>query len=157
MENKIRGLRRTCPRCGTDFAICAACDRLHWYCSPGCSQESRKETLRRAARAYRATEKGRENSRKCQRTYRRRKHQTKKSVSHHSSPPPISPLDKPLQLTFEEDSNALSAPVKAGYTVAVCIVCKRPIHFFLQISDVECRRMRQGRLNRCYLRKPRPK
>ena len=156
MENKIAGLLLSCPRCGADFAICTSCNREHWYCSPECSLASRKETQKRAASAYRKTEKGRETSRKNQRNYRKRKRRREKSVSHHCSPELDLSLDMLPQI-IEEDSNDQSCPTPTVPTVRFCLVCKSPIQFFLQISAGRHRKSRKRSVKRCCHPKLRPR
>ena len=47
-----------CARCQRLVLICRKCDRGNIYCSKLCSQEMRKESLRRSSRKYQASLKG---------------------------------------------------------------------------------------------------
>jgi len=157
MEEKIVGLQRCCPGCGHDFVICTACDRWHWYCSPICRQAARLATLRRAAKAYRDSEKGREASRRNQREYRRRKRQRLKSVSHQSSLPLQMAVDPPPQPISEENSDEKLHRKNTVSAVGACMACRRPVHFLMPIAGFVRRRPRRGGLSRCYLQKLKPR
>ena len=48
-----------CARCETSVTICPSCDRGQRYCSPECSQPTRRESMRKAGQKYRQTAQGR--------------------------------------------------------------------------------------------------
>ena len=66
------GLERICPNCFGTFRSCEHCWRNQKYCSPTCSQEGRRRNRRNTEKRYAATEKGRENRRRRQKTFRNR-------------------------------------------------------------------------------------
>ena len=75
--------QKSCRRCNRPFAICAACDRGHAYCSPGCRAAARQACLRAARRRHRASPEGRLDHRDHQRAYRAR---VRDHSSRHPSP-----------------------------------------------------------------------
>ena len=54
---------RECPKCRSQFFICASCDRGHQYCCRECALAARRETKRRSQRRWRSTELGRQDHR----------------------------------------------------------------------------------------------
>ena len=73
-----------CARCHCQVIICRHCDRGHVYCTNGCAAQARSESLKRAAKRYRSTRRGRHNNADRQRRFRARK---REKVTHQGSPP----------------------------------------------------------------------
>ena len=61
-----------CARCHCPVILCRACDRGHVYCTNGCAQQARKDSLQRAGARYRASRRGRLNNALRQRRFRAR-------------------------------------------------------------------------------------
>lgn len=68
------------PACGQVFFLCLRCDRGHRYCSPACSREARRTTLRAAGHRYQASFDGRVTHAARQARYRER---LRANVTHH--------------------------------------------------------------------------
>ena len=71
-----------CARCHCQVIICRHCDRGNVYCSNGCADEARSDSLRRAAKRYRSTRRGRYNNADRQRRFRARQ---REKVTHQGS------------------------------------------------------------------------
>lgn len=71
-----------CLRCHGQVIVCSHCDRGNRYCSNGCAQSARQETLRRANQKYRSTRRGRFVNALRQQRYR---HQQRQKVTHQGS------------------------------------------------------------------------
>ena len=84
-----------CCRCHAQVIICRRCDRGQRYCTQGCSQSARKDSLKRANKKYQASRKGRFNN--AARQQRFRQHQQQKVTQQCSLqiPPHAVLLDKP--------------------------------------------------------------
>ena len=82
---------RQCPRCHIFFALCPPCARAR-YCSTHCARAARRDGLRRAARTYQRTARGRRLHADRQRRYRERR---ARNVTHQSSthPPPAATVE----------------------------------------------------------------
>ena len=61
-----------CPLCRAHFAVCRSCDHGRLYCSPSCSTEARRASLRAIRRRYRHSAEGRDAHRRQEQ--RRRQH-----------------------------------------------------------------------------------
>ncbi len=72
-----------CARCHCQVIICRYCDRGNVYCTNGCAEHARLTSLRRAAKRYRSTRRGRHNNADRQRRFRARQ---KQIVTHQGSP-----------------------------------------------------------------------
>ena len=71
-----------CPRCRRVVSICRSCDRGNVYCSVECSASARRESIRRASRAYQRAPRGTALHLRRQRRYRER---LKQVVTHQGS------------------------------------------------------------------------
>ena len=72
-----------CARCHCQIILCRYCDRGNVYCANGCADQARSESLRRAAKRYRSTRRGRHNNADRQRRFRARR---REKVTHQGSP-----------------------------------------------------------------------
>ena len=81
-QSDVRSFR--CAFCRCDVVICCDCDRGQRYCSTDCAAGARRAKLKRYARRYRQTPRGRELNAERQARWRRRKGaQRNASVTHH--------------------------------------------------------------------------
>jgi len=71
-----------CCRCHAQVIICRRCDRGQRYCTSGCSQVARQDSLKRANKKYQASRKGRFNNAARQQRFRQRQ---KQKVTHQCS------------------------------------------------------------------------
>jgi hypothetical protein len=71
-----------CARCHCQVILCRRCDRGNVYCTNGCADEARTESLRRAAERYRSTRRGRHTNAERQRRFRARQ---REKVTHQGS------------------------------------------------------------------------
>jgi len=71
-----------CARCHGQVIVCRRCDRGHVYCTRGCADQARTDSLHRAAKRYRSTRRGRHNNADRQRRFRARQ---RKKVTHQGS------------------------------------------------------------------------
>lgn len=62
-----------CARCHRQVRICSHCDRGNRYCSPQCSYQARRDSLRRAGAGYQQTDQGKINHAARQQNYLIRK------------------------------------------------------------------------------------
>jgi hypothetical protein len=58
-----------CDRCHRQVRICSHCDKGNRYCSPQCSYQARRDSLRRAGASYQQTDQGRINHAARQQNY----------------------------------------------------------------------------------------
>ena len=72
-----------CARCHCQVVICRHCDRGNVYCANGCADQARSASLRRAAKRYRSTRRGRHRNADRQRRFRARQ---REKVTHQGSP-----------------------------------------------------------------------
>jgi len=135
------GIRQKCPHCSVIFVLCSGCWKNHRYCTPECSSEARKLSVRNASKNYQATPQGKLNHSSRQNKYRAKlsrahlrepsKENIKNKVTHHTTSPPKdsltspSDLSVPLATTIRKDnsSNTLS-----------CRNCGKPVTHFYQIQ-----------------------
>jgi len=75
-----------CARCHCQVFVCRHCDRGNVYCANGCADHARSASLRRAAKRYCSTRRGRHSNADRQRRFRANK---KQIVTHQGSPPVI--------------------------------------------------------------------
>ena len=73
-----------CARCHCQVILCRYCDRGNVYCATGCADHARTTSLRRAAKRYSATRRGRHSNADRQRRFRARQ---REKVTHQGSPP----------------------------------------------------------------------
>lgn len=72
-----------CRRCRASFVVCRRCDHGRWYCGDECRGAARRAAVAEAGRRYRATDRGRRNGARRQRSHRARK---RDAVTHQGSP-----------------------------------------------------------------------
>ncbi len=75
-----------CGRCHRLVQICRSCDRGNRYCSPRCSDDARRESVRDAGRRYRQTEAARRKNAARQRRYRERRARQRREEGATDSP-----------------------------------------------------------------------
>lgn len=130
-DSASHGYFKICPSCGTRFLVCVRCDRGHRYCSESCKDAGRKSTYRRASKTYQASDNGRINHRKRQKTYRKNRH-LKENVTQHSSPTTQKDL-KRKPVGFAQNPNLkpkLSEPNDSQDFA--CQFCQRKIEWFIR-------------------------
>ena len=71
-----------CARCHCQVIVCRHCDRGNVYCANGCADLARSASLRRAAKRYRSTRRGRHSNADRQRRFRARQ---REKVTHQGS------------------------------------------------------------------------
>lgn len=91
-----------CARCHALTIVCSACDRGQRYCPSTCRKQARRDSLRRAARRYQRTRRGRHANAERQRRHRERQ---RKKVTHQGSVALGSPAVLPAR------ANKLTEPV----------------------------------------------
>ena len=72
-----------CVRCHAQVIICRHCDRGQRYCTHGCSQVARHESLKRANKKYQTSRMGRFNNASRQKRFRQRQQQKVTDQSSH--------------------------------------------------------------------------
>jgi hypothetical protein len=126
-----------CARCSAQVVICRACDRGHIYCSPACSGQARRASLRAAGRRYQASRAGRFAHAERARRYRARC----KIVTHQgSAEPPGGDL-----LAVTAASGAVSARTDSAVSEGAgprCHVCNARCAQALRLGFVRQRRLR---------------
>ena len=112
-----------CARCHAQCCICSHCDRGNIYCSPECSQKSRQESLKKAARRYQNSFKGRQNNAERQRRYREEdsKEVSEKKVTHQGSKPLL--LYDLLPKALNKEKKSLSECTDHEIHCDFCGVC----------------------------------
>ena len=83
--------QKICRQCSRLFAICAACDRGHAYCTPQCRSAARRRAVRAARARHQGSPEGRLDHRDRQRAYRARR----RDGSHFPRPPAIGQTPRP--------------------------------------------------------------
>jgi len=101
-----------CARCHSVVVLCRRCDRGQRYCGPQCSTEARCESLRRAARRYRQTVKGRQANAERQRRFRTRRAADVTHQGRALKASRVSPRDEPGAHRRETPSMAVSGPTQ---------------------------------------------
>lgn len=114
--------------CRRQFSVCGRCDRGRRYCGAECAAASRRESLRRAGRAYQRTERGRQLHAARQARYRVRY----APVTHHSAPNPQERLaiassavsgERPERSEAATPCAPRMVEVRAPGAVRGCLVC----------------------------------
>jgi hypothetical protein len=100
-----------CCRCHAQVIVCRRCDRGQRYCTDGCSQAARKESIKRAGGKYQATRPGRINNAARQQRYRERQQQ---KVTHHRS---LAIMLRDLLQPLPDELKKVDMPVEPGATV----------------------------------------
>ncbi len=116
-----------CTLCARQTFVCSHCDRGHQYCSADCSDQARRDSLKRANQKYNLSRQGQHNNALRQRRYRQR-HQQK--VTDQGSPLRVTPVSLPLSvipLVF-----ALLMPEIAAIRYRICHFCHRQISAFVR-------------------------
>jgi len=62
-----------CAHCERQVVFCPRCDHGNLYCSPGCSETARRDSVRRAGRLYQDSHRGRLKHARRQQRYRERR------------------------------------------------------------------------------------
>ena len=116
-----------CARCSAQTFICSYCDRGNQYCSKTCSDQARRDSLRRANRKYAKTRKGKHKNAERQRRHRRNK--TEKVTDQGSTP--TSPA---VSLPLLVNTPVLKAfwPVFAQSLSRICHFCFAAIGDFVR-------------------------
>ena len=126
MQNTARLFH--CARCRVQVLICSRCDRGNIYCGSRCSQLSRRDSLREAARRYQRTRRGRLCHAERQRRYRR--HLNK--VTHQGSVP-----SAPRDSLRPESRTVLQHSLRSPSIQApgpCCHFCRRPCSAFVRLD-----------------------
>jgi len=122
-EHRI-GRLAVCPRCGTPFGVCRACDRGHVYCGRACSGLARRDSRRRARRRHRQSPEGRLDHRDRERARRRRRREAARVGDHSFAG--AGPSVRLHALKEEMPRDAPFRPSPAGARLH-CAVCQRPL------------------------------
>lgn len=117
------GIKRTCPGCGTYFAVCRSCWRGHWYCSSACSGVAKARVRQRANKRYRSSTLGRFSQQQAQKRYRRKVGVTKSVRDHSSKKSKTFLLNPPVQ--------SLPRELKSESLCFMCRSCGKEITFFV--------------------------
>ena len=116
-----------CARCHCQVIVCRRCDRGNVYCATGCTDHARTTSLRRAAKRYRATRRGRHSNADRQRRFRARQ---REKVTHQGSPPIVGPV---LLLFALNALERHQEDERYGTETAIyCHVCHRECDTFLR-------------------------
>ena len=113
-----------CAGCHCQVILCRYCDRGNVYCANGCAGHARSVSLRRAARRYRSTGRGRHGNADRQRRYRSRQ---REKVTHQGSPRVVSLVLLLCALERDREDERYH-PETALY----CHVCQRECDPFLR-------------------------
>ena len=126
MQNTARLFH--CARCRTQVLICRRCDRGNIYCGSRCSQQSRRDSLREAARRYQRTRRGRFTHAERQRRYRQRPqkvtHQGSAPIADHDSLSPES------RTAIRQSPGSPPIPSQGLH----CHFCRRPCSAFVRLD-----------------------
>jgi len=115
--------------CRRQFSVCGRCDHGRRYCGAACASASRRESLRRAARAYQRTERGRRLHADRQARYRARlsrvTHQSQPNPLETAkiTPPPVGSEGSPAAAAAQGPSGGACVPHQG--TARACLVCAR--------------------------------
>ena len=120
--------QRICRQCGRLFAICAACDRGHTYCTPPCRTLGRRRSVRAARDRHQRSPEGRLDHRDRQRAYRVRRRVTDQTSS---APHPSARLSAP-------DGAPVPAPAPTR-----CVVCGRSSRWLIPLREPRVGRRRR--------------
>ena len=112
--------QKTCRHCSRLFAICAACDRGHAYCTPRCRAAGRRRSLQAARARHQQSPEGRLDHRDQQRAYRDRRR-----VMDQSSTTPRRSTRLPVPD---------AAPVRPP-TPTRCVVCGRSSRWLVPMRE----------------------
>lgn len=132
--------------CRRQFSVCGRCDHGRRYCGAACAAASRRESLRRAGRAYQRSERSRQLYAARQARYRTRRAQ----VTHHRPLTPLESLPLPAKADLERrratpasstNQLALVCQPEAG---RACLVCEQP-HVWHRVRFRACRPRRAQR------------
>ena len=135
--------------CRRQFSACGRCDHGRRYCSADCAAGSRRESLRRAGRAYQRTQRGRQLHAARQARYRA----SRAPVTHHSPP---KPRERPMIVLSSARAERPARPVatapgeprlvgaRALGAASACLVCAQR-HIWHRVG-FRVRRLRRERL-----------
>ncbi len=116
-----------CARCLGQVIICRSCDRGNVYCANGCAEQARSASLRRAAKRYRSTRRGRHTNADRQRRFRARQ---REKVTHQGSPPVVGLVLLVRALNARESDQ--QAERYRPETAIYCHICRRECDPFLR-------------------------
>ena len=119
-----------CGRCQAQVIVCSGCDRGQRYCAKGCADKARDSSLKRAAKRYRLSRRGRFNNADRQQRFRDRE---KQKVTHQGSLQlkPRDVLSNILKLT----NNAANQTPTINRMC--CHHCGRPIEPWLRFGFLQ--------------------
>ena len=120
--------QRICRQCGRLFAICAACDRGHTYCTPSCRTLGRRRSVRAARDRHQRSPEGRLDHRDRQRAYRVRRRVTDQT----------SPAPRPSARLSVPDGAPVPVPAPAR-----CVVCGRSSRWLIPLREPRVGRRRR--------------
>ena len=125
-EAGIKGDFRSfsCKRCGKCVRICRRCDRGQRYCSPACSRQARRFSVRAAERRYRESEPGHRGNARRQREYYRRNQLRKENLTHQGS---VQAESRHI-VQLEGRAEALRLTVRSDGQTARCDFCGRELY-----------------------------
>ncbi len=123
-----------CRRCSMGVQVCSGCDRGQVYCAAGCSQLSRRDSVRRAGARYQRSRRGAHRHAARQRRWRQQ-HRSQPGVqivTHQSCTAPmatrtvlsVSERGEPTSREAAEDKNNAATDSAAAY-VSECDFCRR--------------------------------
>ena len=128
-----------CCRCQRVVYICSYCDRGRQYCSEGCRQGARRDSLRAAGARYQETRRGRLNHARRQNEYRRRQAAGEK-VTHHGCQSE-SPSGTVVACVQETAVHFVSRPSGSGPQEGLrCFVCGHACEPYVRSDYLRCRR-----------------
>ena len=119
MDQPLR--QKSCRHCNRLFAICAACDRGHAYCSPRCRAAGRRRSARAARARHPRSPEGRLDHRDQQRAYRDRR----RRVMDQSSTAALRSTRLPVP-----DAAPVQPPVATR-----CVVCGRTSRWLVPMRE----------------------
>ena len=125
-----------CCRCHAQVIVCSHCDRGQRYCTDGCSQKARKNSMRRAGAKYQATRPGRMNNAARQRRYRERQQQ---KVTHHRS---LAIIRRDLLQALSDELKSADMPVRSG-AILRCHHCGAACGPFLRSDFLQSSQLRR--------------
>ena len=124
--------QRTCRHCGRLFAVCAACDRGHAYCTPPCRTFGRRRSVQAARARHQRSPEGRLRP--------------PRPAARLSRSAPRDGSDFPRTATFGQTLRPDGAPVPAPAPTR-CVVCGRSSRWLIATREPRGGRRRRRRRN----------
>lgn len=116
-----------CARCHCQVIVCRYCDRGNVYCANGCAEQARTASLRRAAKRFSTTRRGRHANAARQHRFRARQ---RAKVTHHGS---ATNFNFALLLLALKTRESVQQHEPGGRETAIyCHHCHRPCDPFLR-------------------------